>query len=205
MQTDILTERQVELLPIVKYFGAQGYYLVGGTALALQLGHRRSIDFDFFTNQHFDNNEIIERIEKLYPIEQMYINQTDQLTVITHGVQMTWYRYTYKIPLAVEWESHIKMPDPLTIGAMKAFALGQRAKWKDYVDLYFLFKQYDLKTISKKAEELFGLGLYDEALFRGQLSYYVGIDYRELPEYMPGFEVSDEEIKKTLADIACTE
>lgn len=205
MHTDILTKKQLDLLPIVKLYGSRGYYLVGGTALALQLGHRRSIDFDFFIDKHFNNNKIIEEVENIYPIEQTYINQTDQLAIVVHEVQMTWYRYEYSIPLQSEWEGYIKIPDPLTIGAMKAFALGQRAKWKDYVDLYFLLKQFSLKEISARALELFGSGLYDEALFRGQLSYYVGIDYRELPEYMPGFEVSDEEIKKTLADIACTE
>jgi hypothetical protein len=205
MHSDILTVKQMDLIPIVQEYGKLGYYLVGGTALALQLGHRRSIDFDLFTMNHFNNDALIENVQKHYPIDQTYVSQTDQLTIIVHDVQMTWYRYPYKILLDYDWEGVIKMPNVLTIGAMKAFALGQRVKWKDYVDMYFLLKQFSLKEISTKALELFGQGLFDEGLLRGQLSYFEGIDYREPPEYMPGFEVRDEEIKKMLAAIACTE
>lgn len=48
------------------------------------------------------------------------------------------------------------MPDLLTLSAMKAFALGRRAKWKDYVDMYFILRDhYDIHTVSSKAQEIF--------------------------------------------------
>ena len=50
MYLDILDKNQQELLPLVKQF-SKNYYLVGGTAIALQIGHRRSIDFDLFTTK----------------------------------------------------------------------------------------------------------------------------------------------------------
>lgn len=62
------------------------------------------------------------------------------------------------------------MPDLLTLAAMKAFALGQRLKWKDYVDLYFIFYYFIMKDfcrigeIIKKGEELFG-GEFADKLF----------------------------------------
>jgi len=205
MHTNILTKNQLDLSPLIAEYGKQGFYLVGGTALALQIGHRRSIDFDLFTLNHFGNDEIIETVQKHYPIDQTIVSQTDQLTIMTHGVKITWYRYPYKIPITEEWPGVIKIPNSLTIAAMKAFALGQRAKWKDYVDMHLLLKQFSLKEICAKTYELFGAGLFDEALLRGQLSFFKGMDYQERPEYMPGFEVSDEEIKKVLSDIACTE
>ncbi len=90
------------------------------------------------------------------------------------------------------------MPDLLTLAAMKVFALGQRAKWKDYADLYFIMKDYhSFEEISKKAGKLFGPE-FNEKLFRIQLAYFNDVNYSEPIEFLPGFEVSEEKIKKEL-------
>ncbi len=204
MHTNILTKNQIDLVPVLAGFGKRSYYLVGGTALALQLGHRRSLDFDLFTNQSFDNKIIVATLRKKFTVPTLHINSHDELTLIVHDTKMTWYNFPYEIACRVTWPGVIKMPDVLTIAAMKAFALGQRAKWKDYIDLYFVTKQYSLRNIVDRARELFGSEVNDR-IFREQLSYFDDVNYQERPEYMPGFEVPDEEIKKVLADIACTE
>mgnify|MGYP003735164035 FL=1 len=203
-ELDILSKEQKDLIDLVREF-KDDYYLVGGTALALQIGHRRSIDFDLFTKIDFDNNQIIGKVGKYFPVEETFVNQKNQLTVMTHGVKMTWYQYKYPVPVNENWDEVIKMPDVLSIGCMKAFALGQRAKWKDYVDVYFLLKQFSLEEISKKTVDIFGGGLFDEVLLRSQLSYFKDVDYSETVEFMPGFKVDDEIIKTSLADIASRE
>jgi len=204
LHSDILTPKQLDLVELLKEF-SEDYYLVGGTALALQLGHRKSIDFDLFTTKDFNNNEIIKIVEKYYPVEAIFINQKNQLTIMANSVRLTWYKYEYKIPVSKNWDNVIKIPDALIIACMKAFAIGQRAKWKDYVDMYFLFKQFSFKEIANKTLEFFGKGLFDEVLLRGQLSYFDDVNYQEEVEYMPGFEVSEEKIKKKLLEIASTE
>jgi hypothetical protein len=96
------------------------------------------------------------------------------------------------------------IPDLLDLAAMKAYALGRRSKWKDYVDLYFILKDhYPVEIISGRAKELYK-DLFSEKLFRGQLNYFVGINYDEQIEYMPGFDTSDEEIKAFLTDAGLT-
>jgi hypothetical protein len=204
MHLNILTKKQLDLVPVVSGFGKKGYYLVGGTALALQLGHRRSLDFDLFTNQSFDNKKIVSTLRKEFTAPTLHINSRDELTLIVHDTKMTWYNFPYEIACNADWPGVITMPDILTIAAMKAFALGQRAKWKDYVDLYFVTRKYSLKDIVERARELFGSEVNDR-IFREQLSYFEDINYHEQPDYMPGFAVSNEEIKKVLSDIACTE
>lgn len=204
LHANILTPEQEDLIKLVREFGGD-FYLVGGTALSLQLGHRRSIDFDLFTRRSFDNNRIIKLVEKYYRLDSTGVNQKDQLTVRLHGVQMTWYLYDYEIPLEAEWEGVIRMPDVLTIAAMKAYALGQRAKWKDYVDMYFLLKRFSLAEICGRTTELLGEGLFDEALLRGQLSYFEDVDYREEITWMPGWEVSEREVREYLSNVASTE
>jgi len=204
LHTNILSSEQLDLVDEVARFGKQGFYLVGGTALALQLGHRKSLDFDLFLDKSFQNKRIVSSLKKRFEVGREFVNSRDELTIWVHNMKMTWYHYPYQIPLTASWPGVIKMPDMLTIGAMKAFALGRRNKWKDYVDMYFLLKQFSLQQVVNRAIELFGTEVNDR-IFREQLSYFTDMNYRELPEYMPGFEVSEEEVKKTLADIACTE
>lgn len=93
-----------------------------------------------------------------------------------------------------------KFPEPLVLGAMKLYAIGQRAKWKAYVNLYFLSKHYTLKEITSKTCDLFP-NEFDEKLGRIQLTYFEDVNYSEQVDFMPGFAVSDEEVKKELARI----
>ena len=86
--------------------------------------------------------------------------------------------------------------------AMKAYALGRRSKWKDYVDLYFLLtKCFSLAEVSAKATELFG-ELFSEKLFRAQLSYFDDIDYTEQVEYLIPNPPTAEEIKRVLTELS---
>jgi len=97
------------------------------------------------------------------------------------------------------------MPDLLTLAAMKAFALGRRAKWKDYVDLYFILKShYTTKDIYKRATELFG-EMFSERQFKMQLGYFSGIDYREEVTYLIPNPPTDDEIKNFLIDSSISE
>ena len=95
-------------------------------------------------------------------------------------------------------KSPLKLPDLLTLSAMKAFALSRRPKWKDYVDLYFIIKShYLVGEISEKAKEIFQ-GEFNERIFREALVYFADVSYAEPVEYMKGFEVSDKTIEKEL-------
>lgn len=201
MHKEILTSEQAHLLPLVKQF-ARDFYLVGGTAIALHIGHRQSIDFDLFTPHAFENSKIKRIISKEAKINQTMRDEEGQYTIIVNSVHMTFFQYPFSVP-AREWINRtIKMPDVLTLAAMKAYALGRRAKWKDYVDLYFVMKKYhSIFAIVNKAKEIFG-GEFNEKLFREQLTFFEDINYAEKVEYMPGFAVSDNEVEKGLVDFS---
>jgi hypothetical protein len=200
MHKSILSDKQFELLPLIKKFSDR-FGMVGGTAIALHLGHRRSIDFDLFTFEDFDNLRIREKIKKSYKIKEVLFQSPNQLSVVVEDAKITFYKYPYEIEYSDYFDDIIKIPDLLTLAAMKAFALGQRAKWKDYVDLYFVFKKYSLPVVVEKTYDMFG-SEFNEKLFREQLSYLEDVDYSETVEYMPGFNLSDEAIKKELAEIS---
>jgi hypothetical protein len=79
MHKKILTENQVKLLPLMSKF-KKDFYLVGGTAIALQIGHRESIDFDLFSQKEFKNINIRQRIERKRKFAKILVNRTGELT-----------------------------------------------------------------------------------------------------------------------------
>lgn len=201
MHKEILTQSQLAFLPLIKKF-SDDFYLVGGTALALQYGHRRSIDFDLFSKKSFENQKILRSIRRNHHIDRIYVDEKDQLTLLADNIKMTFFRYEYPVKHIEKLDDIITMPDPLSIAAMKAFALGRRSKWKDYVDLYFIFQHYSLKEIVEKARKYYSAGEFDEKLFRIQLAYHSDLSYIEPVEYMPGFAVDESLIKKNLTEIS---
>src|SRR3989338_354861 len=112
----ILTEEQIELLPLVKKF-SDAFYLVGGTAVALQLGHRRSIDFDLFSDREFANDNLLAKVRRFYPVDKVYVKSRGQMTIDIHGVRMTWYQFPFIIPHRINWEEIIWNRDKRTNGA----------------------------------------------------------------------------------------
>lgn len=196
---EILTKEQIELVPLVAKFKKR-FGMVGGTAIALHIGHRESIDFDMFSPDEFDNAAIRQSFRRagkpINPIRSL----KGQLTLNADGVSLTFFHFPYPVHYSENFQDSIRMPTLLSLAAMKAFALGQRSKWKDYVDLYFIMRDFhSLDEITEKARSLFG-GEFNAKLFREQLSYFGDIDYREPVTYLPGFEVPDEEVKRALTE-----
>jgi len=200
MHKEILSIKQVELLTLIKQF-IREYYLVGGTAIALHIGHRRSIDFDLFkysTIKHSDNLKKISSFKY-----QFYITRrvAEQMNLTINEVKVTFFQYPFKIDPACRLEDVLRLPELIDLAAMKAYALGRRSKWKDYVDLYFIIKSYySIDQISKRAIELFDQ-MFSEKLFRAQLSYFKDIDYSEQVEYLCR-SVPEDDIKNFLIEKA---
>lgn len=201
MHTETLTREQDELLKFVSSFKRE-FYLVGGTAIALQLGHRRSIDFDLFTAGKIKRLALRRQVEQSGFPFRLLGEDVDQIHFMLNNVKMTYFAYPYPVDHPVVLDHVISMPTLFSLAAMKAFALGRRAKWKDYVDLCFLIRDhFSVQVISREAQRLFG-GSFSDRLFRGQLAYHADIDYSEEVDYMPGCAVDAETVKAFLIDKA---
>jgi len=200
MHLEVLTDSQLELLDLVKDFSGE-FGLVGGTAVALQIGHRRSVDFDLITLKKLQSDKVRNTIREKYEIRDVLIDNPVELTLVVKNVKFTFLHYPFNVTFSEKLEKVISLPDVVTLSAMKAYALGRRAKWKDYVDLFFIFKKHSLREVTKKAEEIFE-GEFNEKLFREQLSYYKDIDYSEVVNYLSNFEISDTAIRESLKEIS---
>jgi len=183
MHKEILSKEQTELLPLLKQF-RQEFYLVGGTAIALQIGHRRSIDFDMFKYSSIKPKQILTKVtESGFPY-LVTRRVTEQLNVTINEVKFTFFEYPFNIEADNGLEDILRMPSLIDLSAMKAYALGRRSKWKDYVDFYFLLKDhFTLNEISEQAEKVYGQ-LFSPKLFRAQLSYFEDINYMESIEFL---------------------
>ncbi len=200
MFLNILSPEQVTYLPLLQHFKRE-FVLVGGTAIALQIGHRKSIDFDLFKTKPLNKKNIKEKIALQKAPAQKLFENSEGIHFIINGVKWTFFYYPFPIKGTVLLDNYIKMPDLLTLAAMKFYAMGRRAKWKDYVDIYFLLREhFTIPEVSVRATELFGDG-YSEKLFRQQLAYFENIDYSEPLEWVSN-AVTEENIKNTLLDLS---
>jgi len=124
-----------------------GFYLVGGTALALYFGHRRSIDIDLFTNVSFDAARILEYVHQDFPFKLDFMD-TNTLKGSILGIKVDLIAHRYPYLSEPEFHSGIQVLSRQDIAAMKLNAIsisGQRAK--DFIDVYYLLEHFDLPTL----------------------------------------------------------
>jgi hypothetical protein len=199
MHLEILNKAQNQLLSTLVQFKRE-YYLVGGTAIALHIGHRESIDFDLFKEKDIRKKDIFSKLKTIdYKVSFADYNQ---LNMSANGVKITFFSFPYKVPISSELKGIIKMPDLLTLAAMKAFALVRRAKWKDYVDLYFILKfHFAFNEVLTKAKEIFG-DEFIEKQFIAQIGYFKGINYDEEISYLIPNPPSKKEIQDFLLNVS---
>src|ERR1700733_12862036 len=136
MHTEALTKEGLNLFPALAAF--EDFYLAGGTALALQIGHRLSVDFDLFYHDPIDRT-LLSAVTKIFvgsPVKPV-INNPDELTAFVGNVKMTFLSYPFPViePLV---PGAVRMLSVKEIGATKAYTIGRRGTYKDYVDLYFI-------------------------------------------------------------------
>ena len=125
----------------------KGFYLAGGTAIALQIGHRTSIDIDLFTRSNFDIVYLIEHLESNYQFSLQYSHK-NTLKGIIDGVFVDFLKHDYKHVTQPLIEDSLKMLDKPDIAAMKVNTITTNGtRVKDFIDIYFLLKIFSFEEI----------------------------------------------------------
>lgn len=158
----------------------RGGVLGGGTALALQIGHRRSYDFDVFYRHRIRSNWLRE-ISRLFGarLRRPMVDTDEELTVmLTSAIKLTLLHYPFPRLHPVRRVGRMSLFDLRDIASSKAYAIGRRGAWRDYVDLYFLLRDHlSLAMVVREAERRFA-GQFDSKLFLQQLGYFGDITDR---------------------------
>lgn len=176
MHQEAITSKAKEIFNKLKNFPE--FYLAGGTGMALQLGHRVSVDFDFFWGKSIPKG-LLSKVRRVFKGSEIgiIVNHSEQLTVIINGVNVSFIKYTFPmISKPIEYQE-IKILPSKGIAVMKAYALGRRATLKDYVDLYFVVKEkmISLEEIIILSKKKYGKE-FDPRLFLEQLIYSKDIE-----------------------------
>lgn len=190
---DVLTEEGKELYPELSNF--EGFYLAGGTALALQIGHRISVDFDFFSDKKIPKTLLL-KIEEVYSDAEIEpsVGTPDELTIFIDGVKFSFIHYPFPVLHDLVSIDHLKLLSTKEIAATKAYTIGRREEYKDYVDLYASIHggYTDLDEIMSLAEakyaHAFNARLFLEQLLLVEDLEDTGIEFVSNP-------VSKEELK----------
>lgn len=139
-----------DLLGILKELMAEdlfrNFVLVGGTSLALQIGHRKSIDIDMFGNCELNELEITAFLNQLGQVKILRKSKSI-LIYSVNGIKVDFVKYPYpliKLPLE---EDNIRLATKEDIAAMKLNAIAGRGSKKDFIDLYFLLQEFTLQEL----------------------------------------------------------
>jgi len=125
----------------------QNFYLVGGTALALQLGHRNSIDIDLFTKEEFATLELSTLLQEQFQV-MITTSARNSLFCVINNVKTDFVRHNYYLIKDPYFSEGIKMLSMEDIAAMKLHAIVNSGKLlKDFIDIYFLLEHFSMEEM----------------------------------------------------------
>lgn len=186
MFTAILSAAQQTLLERLSSVATVGtFYLAGGTGLALHLGHRRSVDFDFFRPESFDPAELMHGLAAAGSLA-VRRSERDTLTVEINGVATSFFAYPHAIvqPLVPSpWS--VSVAGVGDIAAMKVSAIAGRGSRKDFVDLYFICREVmALADVLQLFENKFRNVPYERYHILKSLTFFDDAEGEVMPEML---------------------
>lgn len=188
MFREILTQPQQTLLELLSRIAeVRRFYLAGGTALALHLGHRRSRDLDFFSAAPFLPQDLLSRVREAG--EPTVLQEASgALSVMLRGVPTSFFHYDYPLlrsPVESPWG--LPLADPLDIAAMKLSALAGRGSRKDFVDLYVYARRVaPLAEIFACFHQKFRGVTVDPYHLLRSLTYFEDAEAEAMPDVLDG-------------------
>ncbi len=171
------------------------FYLAGGTALALQLGHRKSIDLDFFSQSYPTHEQLLQTLRKYQPTIIQQAKGT--LDVFVDEVKVSFFEYKYPLLKDTVTYKQLKLASVLDIACMKIAAISQRGTKKDFVDLYVLLQKYTLEEILKSFEKKYTGTDYQKLHILKSLVYFDDAESDPEPDYISPIEWR--EVKRFIA------
>jgi len=173
--------------------------LVGGTSLALQIGHRKSIDIDLFGILNVEFDILIDELKTLGEVVLLK-NSKNIHSLLINDIKVDIVNYNYKWLTNKMTIDNIYFATIEDIAAMKLNAIMGRGSKKDFIDLYFILKNYTLSTLI----DLYSQKYHDGSIFLvlKSLAYFDDADEQEMPFmfHNTSWQTMKNNIKKALAN-----
>ena len=147
LQTRSVYPNTLELLKaLMKEALLSNHFLVGGTSLALQMGHRFSVDLDLFSHSEFEAEVLLEMFEKNFKVQPLTVTNTIFISVVD-GVKVDCVRFRYPFSFPIIETNGIRLADIRDVAPMKLDAVTKRGSKKDFFDMYYLFESFSPQEI----------------------------------------------------------
>lgn len=178
------------------------FYLAGGTGLAMQLGHRVSVDLDFFTDKYPPMSTLLSMLTALdFKVLMQDFNSIDGEI---DGVKVSFLEYRYPLLEPVTVWNEVGVASVRDIGAMKLAAIASRGSKKDFVDFWQLLKERKLEELIADFEKKFTGVDYSLIHLKKSLVYFVDADLEEMPKMLVdcSWEKVKMELEKAVLELA---
>ncbi len=175
------TQRNLAILSQLDFVGR--YFLAGGTAAALHLGHRLSFDLDWFSDKPVEPRIIVAKLKDLGKLE-VFQNDEGTFNGSFNEVKLSFFIYPYPLLFPLHDYEGVKVADIKDIACMKLDAISRRGTKRDFIDLYFICKDYDLSYLLELYERKFAK--YNVPVWHAvkSLEYFVDAEENDLPEML---------------------
>ena len=195
MNEKILCKLQKELWAKISGVSSS-FYLAGGTALALHLGHRESIDFDFFIQEEFSPEKLLKKLKKIGVVNVLDQSES-HINIIINSVKVSYFHYPYQLIEDCKSYKNINIAQIKDILPMKLIAVSQRSVKKDFIDIYAAIKNgwaldYMFELLSRKFS---GISYNHVNILKG-LTYFEDAEKDEMPKVLD--DIAWEDVKLTL-------
>ncbi len=156
------------------------FYLSGGTALSLQLGHRESEDLDFFIKNSFDPQRLQSKLTRFANLKQTELAE-GTLNTFLNGVKLQFLEYPYDLIAPTTYWQNIQLSSIEDIACTKLQTIGVRGSKKDFIDLYFLLNKYTLNELCKLMEKKYQTIGYSKTHIMKSLVYFKNAEQQPMP------------------------
>lgn len=178
---ETLPQQTKSVLEILKNITEiKAFYLSGGTALSLQLGHRESEDLDFFIKTSFQPEILQQKLVKFGKLDDVMVDE-GTLNLFMNRVKLQFLYYPYNLlEKLIPWNG-IYLSSVIDIACTKLLTISSRGSKKDFIDMYVILQKQSLQTLLAKLEQKYKGIAYNIPHILKSLVYFVDADSQPMP------------------------
>jgi len=171
----------------------ENFYLAGETGLALHLGHRRSVDLDFFSRELFNEEILLQKAQRLSGFS-LVAREAHTLHAHIQGNRVSFLGYAYPVLFPFEVFGNVPVADLRDIACRKISAIASRGTKRDFIDLYVVSKQYGLSHLLDLFKSKYAQAQYSIVHILKSLVYFEDAEKDPMPDMLAA--ISWEQVKR---------
>lgn len=179
----IASEAERTLLDLHRRSLLGEFYLAGGTGLALHIGHRRSIDLDFFNSNTFDEDKLLKKVEQMTGVS-LVEKDTQTIHASIQGTKVSFLGYDYPMLFPIESFAEVAVADARDIACMKISTILSRGKKRDFIDLYVAAERHGLQQLTEMFRRKYERTHYNFQYVLKSLTYFDDAEGDPMPEML---------------------